>query len=266
MMEKHRRQKRYHRGRRKQRRAGAGIFSTIVLIIALGVFAVSGYQLYQIYSEYDKGEKEYTKIQEIAMQGDEKEGFTVDFDSLKEINEDVIAWIRFEEPAEINYPVVQGEDNDKYLTKTFEVNTNKLGTIFVDKDNSDDFTDRNTIMYGHNMKNKTMFAQLLKYKDKEFWEENPYFFIYTPDGMEHMYKIYSAGVVKDTSESYTMSFATDEEFEQYIKDTKEASAYEMDVELDKDSKIISLSTCTNVRDDERFLVQGVRVRTKKAGK
>lgn len=59
---------------------------------------------------------------------------------------------------------------------------------------------------------------------------------------------------------------TDEEFEQYIKDTKEASAYEMDVELDKDSKIISLSTCTNVRDDERFLVQGVRVRTKKAGK
>ena len=84
--------------------------------------------------------------------------------------------------------------------------------------------------------------------------------------MEHMYKIYSAGVVKDTSESYTMSFATDEEFEQYIKDTKEASAYEMDVELDKDSKIISLSTCTNVRDDERFLVQGVRVRTKKAGK
>ena len=241
MMEKHRRQKRYHRGRRKQRRAGAGIFSTIVLIIALGVFAVSGYQLYQIYSEYDKGEKEYTKIQEIAMQGDEKEGFTVDFDSLKEINEDVIAWIRFEEPAEINYPVVQGEDNDKYLTKTFEVNT-------------------------HNMKNKTMFAQLLKYKDKEFWEENPYFFIYTPDGMEHMYKIYSAGVVKDTSESYTMSFATDEEFEQYIKDTKEASAYEMDVELDKDSKIISLSTCTNVRDDERFLVQGVRVRTKKAGK
>lgn len=265
-MEKRRRQKRYHRGRRKQKRASAGIFSTIILIIALGVFAVSGYQLYQIYSEYDKGEKEYTKIQEIAMQGDEKEGFTVDFDSLKEINEDVIAWIRFEEPAEINYPVVQGEDNDKYLTKTFEVNTNKLGTIFVDKDNSDDFTDRNTIMYGHNMKNKTMFAQLLKYKDKEFWGENPYFFIYTPDGMEHMYKIYSAGVVKDTSESYTMSFATDEEFEQYIKDTKEASAYEMDVELDKDSKIISLSTCTNVRDDERFLVQGVRVRTKKAGK
>lgn len=265
-MEKHRRQKRYHRGRRKQNRAGANIFSTIVLIIAIGVFAVSGYQLYQIYSEYDEGEKEYTKIQEIAMQGDEQEGFNVDFDALKEINEDVIAWIRFEEPAEINYPVVQGEDNDKYLTKTFEVNTNKLGTIFVDKDNSDDFTDRNTIMYGHNMKNKTMFAQLLKYKDQKFWEENPYFFIYTPDGMEHMYKIYFAGVVKDTSKSYTMSFATDEEFEQYIKDTKEASAYETDVELDKDSKIISLSTCTNVRDDERFLVQGVRVRTKKAGK
>lgn len=258
--------KSYHRGRRDKKKKG-GVLSTLVLIVALAVFLFSGFQLFQIFSEYREGEKEYQKIQQLAVtdNGEDKEGgFKVDFDVLKKINPDTVAWIRFDEPSVINYPVVHGTDNETYLKKTFQANDNKLGTLFVDKDNTGTFKDKNTFIYGHNMKNKTMFAKLMEYKEKSFWEKYPYFYIYTPDGQEHVYKIYSAGIVKDTSESYIKAYNTDEEFEQYIALTKEASLYDTGVEVTKDSKIVSLSTCTNVRDDERFLVHGVEVETKEA--
>ncbi len=86
------------------------------------------------------------------------------------------------EPSQINYPVVQGADNDLYLHKTFSANENTLGAIFVDAAASSDFTDKNTIIYGHRMKDGSMFRKLEEYKDEDFWKENPYFYIYTPDG------------------------------------------------------------------------------------
>ena len=71
------------------------------------------------------------------------------------------------------------------------------------------------------------------------------------------YTIFSAGVVKDTAENYTISYETDEDFETYINTCRESSNYQVDVEVNAQSKVVSLSTCTNVQDDERFLVQGV---------
>mgnify|MGYP000290788170 CR=1 FL=1 len=101
----------------------------------------------------------------------------------------------------------KAEITKEYLTRNFfEANDNKLGTLFVDKDNTGTFTDRNTIIYGHNMKNGTMFAQLLKYKEQDFFENNPYFSIYTPDGKESKYQIFVAGVVEDTAVNYQFAF------------------------------------------------------------
>ena len=200
--------KKHHRGRKKKK-GGSNIVSNIILVIAIVVFAVSAYKLYGIFSEYNKGDKEYQKIQDLVINTDKKddtkeETFSVDFEKLLEMNSDVVGWIRFDEPSEINYPVVQGRDNEEYLKRTFEANTNKLGTLFVDVNNPGDFSGRNTFIYGHNMKNGSMFAQLLKYKDDSFYKEHPYFYIYTPDGKVRTYEIFSAGVVKDTSDSYIM--------------------------------------------------------------
>lgn len=256
--------------RGSQKKKKGGIVSLIILLAAIAVFAFSAFQLYQIFSEYGKGKSEYSKIQGLAIQVPEVQGkeavqeedlsaMKVDFDALKAINPDVVAWIRFREPAEINYPVVKGRDNEEYLNRTFEANTNKLGTLFVDMDNSGDFSDRNTFIYGHNMKNGTMFAQLMNYKDKSYYEANPYFYIYTPDGKASKYQIFSAGVVLDVSDNYTWSYASDEEFLAYLDLAKRSSAYDTGVELGVDSKIVSLSTCTNVADEERFLVQGVKI-------
>ena len=256
--------KKHHRGRRKKK-GGSNIVSNIILVIAIVVFAVSAYKLYGIFSEYNKGDKEYQKIQDLVINTEKKddtkeETFSVDFEKLLEMNSDVVGWIRFDEPSEINYPVVQGRDNEEYLKRTFEANTNKLGTLFVDVNNPGDFSGRNTFIYGHNMKNGSMFAQLLKYKDDSFYKEHPYFYIYTPDGKVRTYEIFSAGVVKDTSDSYIMDYADDAAFQTYIDYIKQESAYPTSAEVTTASKIVSLSTCTNVRDDERFLVHGVMIK------
>ena len=256
--------KKHHRGRRKKK-GGSNIVSNIILVIAIVVFAVSAYKLYGIFSEYNKGDKEYQKIQDLVINTEKKddtkeEAFSVDFEKLLEMNSDVVGWIRFDEPSEINYPVVQGRDNEEYLKRTFEANTNKLGTLFVDVNNPGDFSGRNTFIYGHNMKNGSMFAQLLKYKDDSFYKEHPYFYIYTPDGKVRTYEIFSAGVVKDTSDSYIMDYADDAAFQTYIDYIKQQSAYPTSAEVTTASKILSLSTCTNVRDDERFLVHGVMIK------
>ena len=256
--------KKHHRGRRKKK-GGSNIVSNIILVIAIVVFAVSAYKLYGIFSEYNKGDKEYQKIQDLVINTEKKddtkeETFSVDFEKLLEMNSDVVGWIRFDEPSEINYPVVQGRDNEEYLKRTFEANTNKLGTLFVDVNNPGDFSGRNTFIYGHNMKNGSMFAQLLKYKDDSFYKEHPYFYIYTPDGKVRTYEIFSAGVVKDTSDSYIMDYADDAAFQTYIDYIKQQSAYPTSAEVTTACKIVSLSTCTNVRDDERFLVHGVMIK------
>ena len=256
--------KKHHRGRRKKK-GGSNIVSNIILVIAIVVFAVSAYKLYGIFSEYNNGDKEYQKIQDLVINTEKKddtkeEAFSVDFEKLLEMNSDVVGWIRFDEPSEINYPVVQGRDNEEYLKRTFEANTNKLGTLFVDVNNPGDFSGRNTFIYGHNMKNGSMFAQLLKYKDDSFYKEHPYFYIYTPDGKVRTYEIFSAGVVKDTSDSYIMDYADDAAFQTYIDYIKQQSAYPTSAEVTTASKIVSLSTCTNVRDDERFLVHGVMIK------
>jgi len=258
-------------GRKYEKKTKGQMISNIILVIAIGVFLFSGYKLYEIFSEYNKGTTEYDNIQELVIQkkpiqdSEEETGevaFTVDFEKLKEINSEVVAWIRFEEPSQISYPVVKGPDNSKYLKTTFEGNTNAAGTLFVDVDNSGDFTDRNTFIYGHNMKNGSMFGQLRKYKNKDFGKEHPYFYIYTPDGKETTYQVFAVSVVKDTSESYRKWYNTDEEFLDYIKYIRSIAGYKTDVEVGVDSKIVSLSTCTNVSDDERLLVHGVKVHEK----
>ena len=258
-----RRQKRKRTDERRQKKGG--IISTIVLVVAIAVFCVSGFQLYKIMSGYHKGKAEYDKILEIAVEEKEPEeegqedSFRVNFDELLAINPDTVGWIRFSpEPSQINYPVVQGDDNDLYLHKTFSANDNTVGAIFVNVYNNPDFNDRNTIIYGHRMNDNSMFHDLAKYEDKSFWESNPYFYIYTPDGREITYHIYSTGVVKDVSDTYLTEFASDEEYQAFLNMTKEVAAYDTGVEVGTDDVIVTLSTCTKASNDDRFVVRGVK--------
>ena len=246
-----------------------GVFTYFILIITFGIFLFSGYKLCGIFSEYRTGSEEYEAIQEYAVfeedsieikeKKNEERVIFINFEGLQEINPEIVGWIRFDEPSKINYPIVQSEDNDKYLKTTFEGNRNAAGTIFMDYQNTNDFSDQNTFIYGHNMKNGSMFGQLRKYKDSSFCEEYPYFYVYTPDGAESIYQVFAVCIVKDGTDSYIKRYAGDTEFQDYIDYIRSISLYSRDVSVGVDSKIVSLSTCTNVTEDERLLVHGVKL-------
>lgn len=260
--------RKYHRGRRRRKKkrkskksAASSILSTLILIIAIGVFCYSGVQLFTIYKGYNEGEEEYEEIatQAVSIEnvnGEEK--FTVDFDALKKMNSDVVGWIRFEEPAIINYPVVQGEDNYEYLDKTFQGYSNTVGTIFVNYYNNPDFEDNNTIIYGHRMNNETMFNKLKEYRDEEFWKKHPYFYIYTPDGREMKYTIYSVGEVHEASDMYNFNYTQGNTFGEFILASQECSLYDTEVNVNTRDKIVMLSTCIKGKDEYRLVVFGVR--------
>lgn len=259
--EMNRKRANHHRGRRKPRKARRkNMILNVILVAAIVVFCVSAFKLLQIGKGYKDGQSEYEKVRDVAIKNaDDKEKFRVDFDELMKINDDTVGWIRFyKEPSQINYPVVQGEDNDLYLHKTFSANENTLGAIFVDAAASSDFTDKNTIIYGHRMKDGSMFRKLEEYKDKDFWKENPYFYIYTPDGKEITYKIYSVGQVLDTSDTYLTSFAGEEDYQKFLDMTMKEADYDTGVKVTTDDTIVTLSTCTAASDENRFVVRGVK--------
>ncbi len=251
----------HHRGRRNSSKARRkNMILNVILVAAIVVFCVSAFKLLQIGKGYKDGQSEYEKVRDVAIKNaDDKEKFRVDFDELMKINKDTVGWIRFyKEPSQINYPVVQGADNDLYLHKTFSANENTLGAIFVDAAASSDFTDKNTIIYGHRMKDGSMFRKLEEYKDEDFWKENPYFYIYTPDGREITYKIYSVGQVLDTSDTYLTSFASDEEYQTFLDMTMKEADYDTGVKVTTDDTVVTLSTCTAASDEHRFVVRGVK--------
>ena len=262
--------KKHHRGKRKKKKCL--MLSNIILVIALAVFCISGYQLLKIGKGYLDGRNEYDKVRKLAItddkeknntdeneNGDPADNFTVDFQKLLEINPDTIAWIRFpKEPSQINYPVVQGTDNSKYLKKTFSSNENTLGAIFLNVDNKKDFSDKNSVIYGHRMKDGSMFRHLQDYETKEFWQNNPYFYIYTVDGRRLKYHIYSAGQVTDTSDTYQTAFESDEAYQEFINMTKSSALYDTGVEVTTADTIVTLSTCTSASDNHRFVVRGVK--------
>lgn len=252
------------RRRHRRRKKKGSVLSTLILIVALGVFCFSAFELYKIFSSYKKGNDEYDKIKDIAITQEKQENgeekFTVDFESLRKINKDVVAWIRFDEPSIINYPVVHSKDNNEYLTKLFGEGKNTYGTLFVDKDNAGDFSDKNTFIYGHRMKSGSMFGKLEKYAEESFYKEHPYFYIYTPDGKESKYQVFSAAVVKATSDHYDKFYSTDEMFQKYIDHAKEVSLYQTDAVVTPGMQIVSLSTCTVDSNEDRFLLRAVKVK------
>lgn len=249
---------------RRKKKKKRGIVSTIILIAAIIVFCFSGYQLFQIFYGYHKGDQEYDNLKEIGISadagmGEEDTRYTVDFEELWKVNEDIIAWIRFDEPSIISYPVVQGKDNQEYLDKTISGYPNTYGAIFLNVSNNKDMTDKNSIIYGHRMNSKSMFGKMEEYQEEEFYKSYPYFYIYTPDGKELKYQIFAVGEVNDTSDAYQTAFENDEAFQSFLTFSKEHSFYDTGVEVPSGAKVVTLSTCTKANNEERLIVQGYQV-------
>lgn len=234
------------------------IIYNIIFIVALGVFIYSGYQLGSIlYQQYKEG-KEIEEVQKIVKipEDPEKEPFSVNWDVLKEMNSDVVGWIKIP-GTDIDYPIVQGTDNDYYLTHTFQRQNLYMGAIFMDYAADAQFGDRNTIIYGHNVKHGTMFAELEKYKDKAFWEANPYIYLFTPE-QNYRCDVLSMFQTTDASPAYATEFVDDDSYLEYVDMIKGEAMYEREVEMLSEDRMMMLSTCSYEKGGElsdlRYLV------------
>lgn len=256
----------------QKKKKKSDVLLTIALIAAIVVFCYAAFNLYHIYTEYKKGTDEYNQIEEMAVTERDadsaevagpnaqlKPPIEVDFDKLKSVNEDVVGWIYVDALPDISYPIVKGKDNQTYLHQTYEKNYNFAGTIFVDYENSGDFSDCNTLVYGHNMKNGSMFGHLKKFReDDKLYKQDKYFWILTPE-RNYRYEIITAYTTGVNSDTYTLFKGPGEEFEKYLETIKGYSEIQTDdTDLTIKDRIVTLSTCTG-NESTRFVVQGKRV-------
>ncbi|MGI6161626.1 MAG: class B sortase [Christensenellales bacterium] len=248
------------------------IWFTVLIIIVSALIVFSAVMIATQLSEYSTGQKTYNRLQQYIKSGpgtsenplksvEEGQTDTVvslpvppiapDFDALGEINEDVVGWI-ISEGTVIDYPVVHGIDNQHYLTHVFDGTRNKLGSIFVDFRNQKGFTDKNTIIHGHHMKNGSMFASLVEYRNQEYFEQHPVMWLLTPE-RNYLLEIVS-GYVTNGDEAYNISFEDEEEFLEFAKTINRLSDFESNVEIGKDDRLITFSTCTYEMSNARYVI------------
>ena len=181
---------------------------------------------------------------------------SVDFEALRENGPDIIGWLSLPDTV-LNYPVTPTENIEYYLNHLYDGTYNKVGCLFADYENRADFSDRNTIIYGHNMKNGSMFAGLKEYRSASYLVDHPNVYVDLADGT-HAYQIFSVYEADADSDSYTIGFAPDETYEEYLKTIKVRSLYDTGVTLTREDSIITLSTCTK-HGEKRFLVHAKKL-------
>ncbi len=241
----------------------------LLTLAFLAIMLFSAWQLFGIFFEYHQGESTYDDLSQYAVTPaptpepapeatptpDDTVWPEVDFDALKAINDDVVAWIYLED-THINYPVVQGSNNEYYLNRLYNGKQNGAGSIFMDFRNSGKFTDRNSILYGHRMNNGTMFANLSKYSNQEFFDSHPYVLIITPDA-KYKAEVFSAYIANTTYSSWDTVFDGDRDYLNWLESLQSRSYFNRNVEFTGDSRIVTLSTCTYEFEDARFVVHAV---------
>ena len=234
----------------------------ILLLIGLGVMTFSGFKLWDIYREYDVGDKLYDEyaskfiidtVEARELEEDEEVDFFINFDALLAENQDVVGWI-YSEGTPISYPIVQSSDNDFYLRRLLDGSYNIAGSIFIDYRNSSDLSDFNTIIYGHNLKNGTMFGTLKEYKNQEYYDKHPMINIYTPEVNYSIELI--AGYQTDIYSNIYKLPKTTEELEGLYKEIIELSSFKTNVIFEDGDRLITLSTCTDGADISRYVLIG----------
>lgn len=261
---------------------------TIILFIMIIGVVVSTIGVITTGTQYTKSKQEYKKLESYVMidSSSEKKSelveeipeesseepvmesmidvdFDMDFASLKSINEDLIGWIYYE-PLSLSYPVVIDKGDDYYEHYSFEKEKNLAGAIFLDYLSKTDFSGYNSIIYGHNMRNGTMFGSLNKLiDDSSIIEENPYFYVFT-EKEALMYQIVSAYYTKANSATYDINIDAELEDQQaYVDYMDSVSVYRdedfFSKEVTEDTKLCTLSTCHGLHSTSRTVIHGILV-------
>ena len=245
---------------------------TVQLILTLlfaAVFVYGAINLYGIWQEYRESEMLYQNAQDEFLTAvedpvevpdenklaDAKLDFAVDFASLHAVNEDVAGWIWMQDTV-VNYPVLHSKkNNDEYLYTTYDGKQNSSGSIFADYRNNAGFVDDNTVLYGHNMKNGSMFAFLKKMTGQEYYDTHKEFYILTPEG-NRRYEIISVFQVDALSSLYDRQFETAEDKQEWLNRVLQKSAILSPFSASIEDTFVMLSTCVS-GDDLRARIVAV---------
>lgn len=243
--------------------------TTLIIVLLVGVMLFSAFMIVKTMAQYSKADDIYENLQrefvvpkpessdsdytENGAETVETAPVVIDFDSLLKRNSDIVGWL-YSPDTPINYPVVQGRDNNQYLRADLNGDYLSSGTLFADYRNAELGEDTNYIVYGHNMKNGTMFGSLVKYKKQSYYDEHPVLYYLTPGG-EYKIELYAGLVVKPESVIYSPN-PTETEVADFIAYAKEHSTFNSDVELTQNDILITLSTCSYEYTDARYIVIG----------
>lgn len=237
----------------------------IALIISTVVFAIALFMTILKFDDYKKGSTIYSEARNIAgvqadsisspkaennsakdkhISEDDNTHHSIfpDTNALQRVNSDVIGWISIPDTA-ISYPIVQGQDNAFYLKNTWDKNGSMVGSIFMECMCSPDFSDFNTIIYGHRMKDGSMFASLRHYSENEYLNSHPSIYI-THSGSTFRYDIFSAYEANVRDITFGISLVQAEHKERLIAHALKNSAIDTDIIPTSADKILTLSTCT----------------------
>lgn len=237
-------------GRKRNKKYKKAILNLILYIILLSILIYSGIKIFKWYKDKTNNNKiveqiKSTVIVEGKNEGENKEEYTVNFNKLKEQNNETIAWLKVNN-TNVEYPVVKGTNNSFYLNHSFDKSNNSAGWIFADYRNKFDNTDKNIIIYGHNMRDSSMFGSMKNILNSDWYEneKNTDITLYT-ENEKCIYKVFSIYKIENEDYYIKTEFKNDNEFEKFIKTLKKRSIKDFSVDVSKDDDILTLSTCAN---------------------
>lgn len=229
------------------------IISAIIGVACLWVPASKYLEIYLTQKEFEK----------LAKENKSESGDELNWENLQNVNEDICAWVYLPD-TKIDYPILQHpSEDDYYLYNGIDGEKNLLGCVFTEETyNNTDFSDYHTVLYGHNLRNGIMFGSLKEFKDKSYFEENRYFYIYTPQG-NYQYEIFAAYVNSEEHLLNKYYLEKDEDVQAYIEHVKEVASdtgyIKENMTVDTNTRIVTLSTCIGDDFSDRYLVQGILV-------
>lgn len=222
------------------------IFLNILIVIFLIVFIVSIAYIGKWLLDNRANQKIADKVSETIIEGNENEEieYSIDFEKLKEINNQIVAYLKVK-GTKIEYAVVQAKDNNYYLRRNLDKKYNVGGSIFMDYKNKLDGTDKNIVIYGHNIKDGSMFGTLENILEEEWYnnEEN-YIIDLTTEKEKLKYQVFSVYKIKNEDYYIDTEFKKNE-FKKFIKTLKNRSIKDFDIEVTEDDRILTLSTCAD---------------------
>lgn len=241
----------------KKEKKKSGILYKIVMTILICIIIFSGVKLGKIFYEYYKGSKVYDGIADLAGVADGMD-VKINWEALEKENPDIVAWLYCKDTV-INYPVVQGTDNTFYLNRMFNKDWNVKGTLFVDYRDEAPFENFNTVIYGHRMKDGSMFKCLGEYRDTEgYYKKHKKMKLYTKE-KQYELQLFGAATIPSDSDMYNMWLTEDGEKQEYINwilENNEIPGYDGSVQVSSSDKLVMLSTCTYEFENARLCVWG----------